>query len=301
MSKERLKIWILSGIQGSGKSTEAKKIFKENKNTYRVNRDALRQCLYMDDFSPRHEHVVTEMSDMMVKALLNYKCNVIVDNMNLTEKDTNWYKELAKHYEADIQFIKMDTPIEECIRRDAERGKAGQRAVGKNVILNTAWRHGIHRSTNKCVVVDMDGTLADCMHRVHYVRNLNDDPNFKKNWFMFNKEMANDTLRLDVLNKVLEVIKSQGEPVDFIICSAREDTFRKETEEWLDRHFIPYDRLIMRRGGDSRDDAIIKRELLDNMLDKGKIVKVFDDRPKVIRMWRENGLDVEDVGGGVEF
>jgi len=31
------------------------------------------------------------------------------------------------------------------------------------------------------------------------------------------------------------------------------------------------------------------------------IVKVYDDRPSVIRMWREKGLEVEDVGAGVEF
>jgi hypothetical protein len=30
-------------------------------------------------------------------------------------------------------------------------------------------------------------------------------------------------------------------------------------------------------------------------------VMAFDDRPAVVRMWKENGLIVADVGNGVEF
>lgn len=39
----------------------------------------------------------------------------------------------------------------------------------------------------------------------------------------------------------------------------------------------------------------------DKYLTGLEILKVFDDRPSVIRMWRENGLLVEDVGNGEEF
>ena len=37
------------------------------------------------------------------------------------------------------------------------------------------------------------------------------------------------------------------------------------------------------------------------MIGKENIFMVFDDRPSVIRMWRENGVKVVDVGDGVEF
>ena len=30
-------------------------------------------------------------------------------------------------------------------------------------------------------------------------------------------------------------------------------------------------------------------------------IMAFDDRPNVIRMWREQGLMVADIGKGVEF
>ena len=40
----------------------------------------------------------------------------------------------------------------------------------------------------------------------------------------------------------------------------------------------------------------INKDLLRTMLHS-----VIDDRPSVIRMWKENGLNVIDVGNGEEF
>ena len=57
----------------------------------------------------------------------------------------------------------------------------------------------------------------------------------------------------------------------------------------------------MRRAGDFRPDDIVKQEILDRRLRKEDIKLVVEDRPRVIGMWRRNGLEVEDVGDGVEF
>ena len=59
----------------------------------------------------------------------------------------------------------------------------------------------------------------------------------------------------------------------------------------------------MRKEKDYREDTIVKREMYDQMLKDGyKPELVFDDRPSVLRMWREiEGLKVVDVGHGVEF
>jgi hypothetical protein len=49
--------------------------------------------------------------------------------------------------------------------------------------------------------------------------------------------------------------------------------------------------LYMRKTDDYRDDTIVKRELYENYIkDKFNVVAVFDDRPKVLRMWRKLGL-----------
>ena len=58
----------------------------------------------------------------------------------------------------------------------------------------------------------------------------------------------------------------------------------------------------MRKSGDKRPDTDVKKEILDKYFkDKIKIFTVIDDRPSVIRMWKENKLDVIDVGDGIDF
>jgi hypothetical protein len=64
-----------------------------------------------------------------------------------------------------------------------------------------------------------------------------------------------------------------------------------------------YAGLYMRKAGDYRSDDIVKEEILDTQFkDKiNNILCVFDDRPRVIRMWRRRGIPVFDCGLGVEF
>ncbi len=69
--------------------------------------------------------------------------------------------------------IKMETSIEECIERDSKRDKK----VGADVILEVAtaglWRPDLLRtninSEKGICIVDIDGTIADCEHRRHFV------------------------------------------------------------------------------------------------------------------------------------
>jgi hypothetical protein len=53
----------------------------------------------------------------------------------------------------------------------------------------------------------------------------------------------------------------------------------------------------MRSKEDFRSDDIVKRELLDDVVaDYGKKPDmVFEDRPRVVKMWRDNGIFVFDV------
>jgi hypothetical protein len=51
---------------------------------------------------------------------------------------------------------------------------------------------------------------------------------------------------------------------------------------------------------DKREDTEVKQAMLDRYFsDRSKIALVIDDRPSVMRMWRENGLNVVDVGNWV--
>ena len=58
----------------------------------------------------------------------------------------------------------------------------------------------------------------------------------------------------------------------------------------------------MRANKDYKPDYVSKSNLYQKVLADGyKPVMVFDDRPSVIRMWRERGLLVADVGKGEDF
>src|SRR3546814_18462244 len=55
----------------------------------------------------------------------------------------------------------------------------------------------------------------------------------------------------------------------------------------------------MRAAGDFRPDTEVKRELLHAVQNQGYDVRfVVDDRPSVIRMWKEEGLTVLEHDGG---
>lgn len=141
------------------------------------------------------------------------------------------------------------------------------------------------------VVVDIDGTLADISHRQHYIKGK------RKRWQKFFQAMDKDLPVPAVAAKVRML--SQDHTI--ILVSSRPNDYRKLTEEWLNKHKIPYQQLFMREPGDFRDDEVVKQEILNTSLNKGEIKLVIDDRPRVIRMWRRNGLKVEDVGDEIEF
>jgi phosphoglycolate phosphatase-like HAD superfamily hydrolase len=143
------------------------------------------------------------------------------------------------------------------------------------------------------VIFDIDGTLANGDHRVHHVRKK------PKNWYAYNKDMHKDVPHDHVVSMYNSL--KQG-PYSIYIVSGREDRFRDVTEKWLKDHGVEgYVALYMRKAGDNRSDVIVKQEILDKYFDKSKVLCVFDDRPRVIAMWKENGLAVFNCGDGVDF
>jgi hypothetical protein len=55
----------------------------------------------------------------------------------------------------------------------------------------------------------------------------------------------------------------------------------------------------MRKLGDRRDDDIVKFELLEQIYEMGyEPVLVFDDRDRVVKMWRAAGLRCFQVAPG---
>lgn len=84
-----------------------------------------------------------------------------------------------------------------------------------------------------------------------------------------------------------------------VFVSGREAAYEEPTRKFLVKHGIKYDKLIMRKTGDHRKDAIIKAEIYEEYI-KGhyNVLFVLDDRDQVVAMWRGKGLTCFQVDYG---
>ena len=144
------------------------------------------------------------------------------------------------------------------------------------------------------VIFDLDGTLALIDKR----RAIATMENGKINWKTF---FGPDNISLDEPNwpviKTFKAMKAAGFTVG--IFSGRDSISRKETEYWLELYGIEPDFLKMRKQGSFIPDDKLKKLWLDDLIAEGKTVMcVFDDRDKVIKMWRENGISAFQVAPG---
>src|ERR1022692_4191987 len=92
---------------------------------------------------------------------------------------------------------------------------------------------------------DVDGTLADNSHRVHFVRSK------PKNWAAYQALAHLDTPIMPVVELVRSLALAQNL---IILVSGRGEQERPVTMECLGRHKIPWWKLYMRAEGDFRPD-----------------------------------------------
>jgi FMN phosphatase YigB (HAD superfamily) len=133
----------------------------------------------------------------------------------------------------------------------------------------------------KAIICDLDGTLCDIRHRLHFINGK------KKDWKSFQRNCFGDGLN-EWCKDILVAMKAQK--CEIILFSGRMDFVRNETEEWLERNGIEYLTLKMRKSGDYREDYIVKKEMLNDYQNRFNILFAIDDRQQVVDMWRENGI-----------
>ncbi len=147
---------------------------------------------------------------------------------------------------------------------------------------------------NKTVIFDLDGTLALIDER----RALASKPDGKINWktFFDPKNIQLDKPNVPVI-EMAKMLKAQGHSV--VIFSGRDSISRNETINWLNQFGVPFDVLKMRPQGSFTPDDKLKQDWLDQLFpDKNDVLCIFDDRDKVVKMWRDNGLSCFQVAPG---
>lgn len=133
-------------------------------------------------------------------------------------------------------------------------------------------------------IFDLDGTLCDPSHRLHHISGK------KKDYEAFYEACVDDKPKWDIVS----LFKALGEDVEnnLYIVTGRSEAVKRKTTTWLERHKLWHHKLIMRPAGNKIPDHILKRSWLHNGIlgPKEDIVCVFEDRPRVVDMWRNEGL-----------
>jgi hydroxymethylpyrimidine pyrophosphatase-like HAD family hydrolase len=144
------------------------------------------------------------------------------------------------------------------------------------------------------VICDIDGTIANCEHRKHYVTER------PKNHEAFYAGVKDDTPIWSVIGLVQTLLAYEGRQIELVFVTGRPERCRTDTVEWLkNTHLYPNEyTLLMRKDKDYRQDYIVKQEILDTHIDKSRVWFVLDDRKQVVDMWRRNGLTCLQVADG---
>jgi hypothetical protein len=144
------------------------------------------------------------------------------------------------------------------------------------------------------ILCDIDGTIADCTHRLHWIQSK------PKNWKAFFAATERDAPIRETIEVITALYTYPHHQI--IFCTARNEENRAATTVWLSNNvgaWILNCSLYMRKNNDHREDSIVKQEMLDKIrLDGYNPTLVFDDRSRVVEMWRKNGIKCFQVAEG---
>jgi FMN phosphatase YigB (HAD superfamily) len=139
-------------------------------------------------------------------------------------------------------------------------------------------------------IFDLDGTLADTEHRLHYIQGE------KKDWRGFFAACVDDK-PIEPTIRTMQLLRMEAE---VWIWTGRSDEVQGPTIRWwIENDCVPHE-WRMRKAGDYRPDHVIKAEWLQETKgrDLKRIAAVFEDRDRVVQMWREAGLVCYQVAPG---
>ena len=110
--KTRPEVTVLCGLPGSGKTVLAEQIMEDNPNFVMVSYSKIAGSS-MDKLTYSW---VYDVMEYMVMRAIQKGINVIVDDLNLSQKARDRWATLAKLYGADITYIKMPTSLTNCLK-----------------------------------------------------------------------------------------------------------------------------------------------------------------------------------------
>lgn len=289
-------IIILVGPAGSGKTTLANNLIDNDG-------DHGSATIYVNQDSQGKNHLV------VFKEAIENKKDIIVDRMDFNKDQRRRYLEPAKAAGYTSKIIVLHENRATCLERMKNRlnHPTIKTEESANSALNTFFSKYERPTEDEAdevhfrypelinppttVVIDIDNTLSSSNHRQHHLSRENGR---KPHWHGFFSEM-----HLDPVNEWCKHICNNLRHNTIItLCSGRPDSYREVTKKWLEDNKVMYDHLFMRMRQDSRDDTIVKQNLIDfEVLTRYKFLFAIDDRKRIIDKYRERGITVLDCAG----
>lgn len=295
---------MTKGLPASGKSTWAKQqVVASHGRTKRVNKDDLRAMLDDSLWSKQNEKDILAVRDLIVEYHLSHGHDVIVDDTNLTPNHEATLRKIAAVNGAEFAIESfIDVPLATCIIRNAQRANPVPEKAIRSMFNTFLKKKGHVAKYQKppfdpdlpnCIIVDIDGTLAHMDGRSPY------------DYSLVHTDIVDENVRDVVYRYAWRGLMDEIPETSIVIVSGRDNDCRAETESWLEANNIPYDKLYMRdpsrvdENGNKLDDTIIKRDIYNEWIKPRFNVRfVLDDRDRVVKMWRDEGLKVLQVAEG---
>ena len=140
----------------------------------------------------------------------------------------------------------------------------------------------------RTILVDLDDTCSAAHRREHLIAD---------SWDAFHADLANDEPIFDMV-RLLQAIPSAegGDGIVIVGATARPEKWRQATIEWLARHNVPLDVVLMRPADDFRKSSEVKVDMAcahfgcgpDEL--KEHILMVIDDNEHIIKAFAGLGV-----------
>ena len=156
MRMKQKKVWLLSGVPGSGKTTWVKEQIAKRGGVH-CSRDEIRFSLLKDgeDYFSHEFDVVNIWHNKMVEAILNPEIeNIYIDATHLTEKARKKTLNALPKGEYDIVTVFFNIPLEVCIERNEKR--TGRAYVPPQTIRDMYTSYDNHTTLTNMIYIGLE-------------------------------------------------------------------------------------------------------------------------------------------------